>query len=267
MKKTIIDLIRTDLITINGGKNNMRSLVVLTILIFGGLGFVFSPLCGLYLPLITGGFFVQMIFQNEQKYHSEKMYALLPIRRADLVKSRYILSIGLYVTSSIIFYFLMLLSIKLKLFYFLLGDDAEDINIIHILARNSNGLMTEHGIFTLIYSIAFSFGLITMSGNLRSYFKDSERFFASLSIGKLKKGEKKECVYALIVFGILILWVLTVSVILPLGTAASVLLQLFIKFAQASNGFLLSAVIVAAAVCSVIYKYVCTLLEYDEKEL
>ncbi len=243
----------------------MKSVAVLTILFFGGLGFVFSPLFGLFVPLMLGAFFVPMMFQNEQKYHSEKMFAVLPVGRSDLVKSRYILSIGLYVIVCIIFYLLMLLSLKLKPYYFMFGEDAEHVDVIHLLAQNSGGMMTDLGVFSLIYSVAFSFGLIVMSGSLRSYFKDSERFSAKLS-GKLKKADKKEYVYALIVFGVIIIWALIVSGILPLG-AAAVIIQLLIQLAQAANGFLLGAVFVTIAVFSAIYKYICTLLEYDEKEL
>ena len=267
MKKTILDLIRTDLITMNGGKNSMRSLAVLTILFFGGLGFAFSPLFGLFVPIMTGGFFVPMMFQNEQKYHSEKMYALLPIGRADLVKSRFILSMGLYVIVCVIFYLLMLLSMKLKLNYFLFGDDAEQMDVIGIIVHNSGGAMTEQGVFNLLFFSAFSFGLMIMSGNLRSYFKDSERFSAKLSFGNMKKSEKKEYVYALIVFAVIILFVLIVSGILPLRAAVSVIMQLCIQLAGAANGFLLGAVLVTTAVFSVICKYICTVLEYDEKEL
>ena len=92
-RKRILDLIHTDFITMSSGKNNMKIPVIIIVLLFGTLGFLFSPLLGLYMPLGFSGFFVPMLFQNEIKYHSEKMFALLPIHRKDLVRSRFIMSI------------------------------------------------------------------------------------------------------------------------------------------------------------------------------
>jgi len=61
--------------------------------------------------------------------------------------------------------------------------------------------------------------------------------------------------------------VLTVSDILRIKPALAVIVQLFMQLAQAANGFLLGAVLMTMAVFSAIYKYNCTIMEYDEKEL
>ena len=92
----IRDIIRTDLITMRGGKNNSRTMLIFVMLLFGALGFMFSTLIGLYVPIMVAGFFVPMLFQNEMKYHCEKMYALLPVPRKALVQSRFLLTVGLF---------------------------------------------------------------------------------------------------------------------------------------------------------------------------
>ncbi len=266
-KKRLLDLIRTDLITMNGGKNNTRFLAVLLVLLFGGLGFVFSPLLGLYVPLMVSGFFVPMLFQNEIKYHSGKMFALLPIARKDMVRSRFILSVILYLAFALLFYLLMLISLKLKPYYFFLAaevETAKEIDIIRLLAELSG--MTELGLFNLLYFSAFSIGLMLVSGSLRKYFKDEKAFDATIS-GGLRKATKKDWAYALMFLGFLLLWILIVSDILPIAPAVSVIMQLFVQLAKAANGFLLGAVLVTMAVFSAIYKYNCTIMEYDEKEL
>ena len=183
-KKRIVDIIRSDFITMNGGKNNTRVIAVLITLFFGGLGFMFSPLVGLYVPFLVGCFFVPMLFQNEIKFHSEKLYSLLPIERKDLVRSRFVISVVLYTVFSLIFYFLMLLSLKIKPYYYILGEDAENADIIMILAQKS-GSMTELGIYNLLYFAVFSFGLMILSGSLKKYFKDS-RAFEAIMLGKTK---------------------------------------------------------------------------------
>lgn len=262
-RRKILDLIRTDFITMNGGKNNMRTIFIITLLIFGVLGFIFNPVMGIYVPVIVGLLFVPMLFQNELKYHSEKMFAILPIDRKDLVRSRFIMSVILYLAVFVLFYLLMLLSLKLKLFYLFFGEDAEVMNIIGLLAQRSGGSMTELGVFNLLYFGVFSFGLMCISGNLRKYFKDSKAFNAALT-GKMRKGDKKEVILA---FALIMFMVLAVTDILPIGSALAPVMQLLLQLAKAVNGFLLGAVLVAMSVFSTIYKYICTILEYDEKEL
>ncbi len=260
--RKILDLMRVDLITMNGGKNNMKTILVLMLIIFGGLGFLFSPIVGLYCPMVMGGFFVPMLFHNELKYHSEKLWGLLPIRRRDLVNARFLFATTLYTALSFIFYFLMLLALNLKSYYILIGEQAEHLDFIAILVQRSGGSLTELGLFNLMYFGAFSFGLIVMTGSLRKHFKDSKTTELSL-----KKASKKEYVYLLLVLAALLLWVLIVSGFFPLGTAAAVIIQLFAQLVGAANGFLLGAVLVTIALFSAIYKYICTVLEYDEKEL
>ncbi len=265
-RKKILDLIHTDFITMSGGKNNLKVTVILMTLLFGSLGFFFSPLMGLYMPLGFSGFFVPMLFQNEVKYHSEKMFAILPINRKDLVRSRFIMSIVLYLVCALLFYLLMLISLKLKPYYFMFGEDAEHMDIIKMLAKASKGSMTELGIFNLLYFGAFSFGSTFVSGNLRKYFKDSTVFDTAIS-GGFRKTSKKDLHYAVIAFVLILFIILSVTDIFPLRAVLHPVGQLLLQLASVANGFLLGAVLITVAVFSAIYKYVCTILEYDEKEL
>lgn len=260
--RKILNLMHADFITMNGGKESMRTLAVILFIFFGGLGFAASPLAGLYVPIILGGLFVPMLFHNEMKYKSEKMYSILPIERRDLVRSRFIISVGLYFAVSFVFYLLMLLSMKLGLY--LPSDGNENFDALSMLINLYGGGFTKLGMFNLLYFAAFSFGLIIMSGNLRKYFRNSEHFAA---LGQLKKAKKEEYFLAALIFSIIILLVLTVSGILPFGTAVSVINQLLSQLANAANGFLLGAVLIAVAVMSMIYKYTCTILEYDKREM
>lgn len=260
--RRILDLIHVDIVTMNGGKNNMRFVLILLVAVFGTFGFAFSPIVGVYCPLLVGGFFVPMMFRNEQKYHSDKLWGLLPIRRRDLVNARFLFSISAYTALFVVFYFLMLLAQNLKLSYRILGNGAEELDMIANIVRKTGGAFTELGLFNLLYFGAFSFGLIIMTRSLRKHFKDSKTIEASL-----KKATKKEYVYLALVFAAIVLLVLIVTGVLPIGSAIYVFLQLIVQLSAAANGFLLGAVLVAIGVFSAIYKYICTVLEYDEKEL
>lgn len=265
--KKLFDLMKVDLITMNGTKNSMKTLIVVIIVFFGGMGFCISPIEGVCCPLLIGAFFVPMLFQNELKYHSGKLWTILPIRRRDLVNARFLLILGLYTISSFLFYLLMLLSLILKPYYFFWGEDAEKLDIITLLAEGSGGTLTAFGVFNLIYLAVYAFGMMTASRILRNYFKDPERIEGLLSFSKIKKTRKKEYLLALLIFAVILLWVLIVSGILPLGSVAAVIIQLFSQLAGAANGALFGAVLVTMAAFSAIYKYTCTVLEYDEKEL
>lgn len=260
----IRNLIRVDCITMNGGKNNLRILAVLLVLFCGGTGLFVSPLGGLYYPLIMGFFLVPLLFQNEIKYHSEKMHGLLPIARKDLVNARFLFTIGLYVTTCLGFYLLMLLSMKLKLYYLLGG---EEFDVLKILVWQFDYQFTEFGLFNLLYFSVFSIGMKAVASGLRKYFKDHEHFNMTLSIGQVRKANKEKIVWALIILGCVVFWALLVSGMLPIGGIGWLVVQLVVQLAQAADGFLLGSVLVTMAVFSAIYKYVCTMIEYDAKEL
>ena len=266
MNKTF-ELIKTDIITMNGGKNNMRTIFVLMFVFCAVMGFLFSPMYGLIGPLMTGAFFVTMMFQNELKYHSEKLFCVLPITRRDLVNARYLLSAGLYTALFLIFYLLMLLSMKLKIYYTLFGDEFADVDRIAYLAEASGGMFTELGLFNLLYFTAFAFGIINITGELRKYFKNSEAFIGTLDLGTKKEARRKEFAAGMIVLGVMIVAVLAIADILPLIPILLPILATLLGLAQAADGFMLGVVIVAVAAFKAVYNYVCTVVEYDEKEL
>lgn len=258
--KRIINLMRTDLITMNGGKGNLKSVAVIMLLLFGLMGFTISPLAGIYTPMMLSFFFVPMLFQNESKYHSEKMFALLPINRKDLVRSRFILCIGIYTIVCMIFYLLMLLSMQFKIYNYINGE----FDVLEVMAKNFGEGFTPLEMFNLSYFSVFSLCLIFLSNSLRKYFKDSKKITEQLSV---HKASKQEYFIAILAFVIIILIVMVVSGILPLDSALVVILLLIKQIAGTLNGVLLGIVLLAIAVMATIYRYICTILEYDEKEL
>lgn len=256
--KRLINLMRTDLITMNGGKGNLKSVAIVLLLFVGLIGFTVSPLGGIYTPMMLGCFFVPMLFQNESKYHSAKMFALLPINRRDLVRSRFILCIGIYTIVCMVFYLLMLLSMQFEIYNYINGE----FDVLEMAIKNSS--LTPLGMFNLIYFSVFSLGLIFISGSLNKYFRDSKKITESLSV---HKASKQECFIAIFVLVIIFLIALVVSGILPLDSALGVILLLIQQIAGVLNGVLLGIVMLTIGIMATVYKYICTILEYDEKEL
>lgn len=256
------DLIRTDCITMKGGRNNN----ILILAAFGGfmgiMGFCISPLAGLYVPFLLGGFFVPTLFNNEMKYHSGRLWCLLPIERKDLVNARFLLSTGLYAAVNLAFYLLMLLALRLRLWEHLdMGAD-----IIGMMAKRMG--FSRLGLFNLAYFSVISFGLVLMSGSLRRYFRDPEKFSAILQAAAgLRKSSRKELLLGGLILGASLLWALIVTGILPLGPAAALLVQIFLQIAQAANGLLLGILFLSASVFHTVFQYISTQIEYDQREL
>lgn len=264
--KKIFDLMRIDLITMNGGKNNMKTMFIIMFIFFGGFGFAFSPIFGTFGAFLISAFFVPLMFNNEIKYHSEKLHTILPINRRDLVNSRFILTIGLYTIVFLLFYFLMLLSLHIKPYYAIMGEDAEHLDIIAIMAEKSGGAFTEFGYFNLLYASVYAFGLIVCTGSLRKYFKNSESIGDASTIS-IKKADKKEITFGIFILAIIAFVVLSITGIIPTGTALMPILMVIMQLAQAANGLLIGGMAISIAAMWTIYHYICTTLEYDDKEL
>ncbi|MCH5204463.1 MAG: ABC-2 transporter permease [Oscillospiraceae bacterium] len=265
--RKILDLIKVDLITMNGGKNNMRMIFVGFFIFCAVTGFLFSSMFGIIFPLIMGAFFVPMLFQNELKYHSEKMYSVIPIKRRDLVNARFLLAVGLYTVLFLIFYLLMLLAMNIRLNYIIFGEEAAAFDRIAYFALMSGGMFTELGLFNLMYSFGYAFGLIVTVGQFRKYFKNSAAFSRTFTFDTSKEAHRQEFTAGMIVLGIMIVVVLAIADILPIIPMLLPILAILLQLAQAADGFMLSAVMLVISVFTAIYNYICTVVEYDEKEL
>lgn len=257
--KKMTDLIRTDLITVRCcGKNNTLTLTVIASAIFGILGFICTPLMGIYVPVLLGLICVSTLYGSEQKYHSEKMFSILPIARKDLVRSRFIMSCGIYIAAAGLFYLLMFLSLKMKV-YIKFGT----IDIIGMFIERFDSL-SEMGFFNLVYSASFSLGLTAAAYTLHKYFKNSKSLSNQINLKMIDKGEIKYVIMTIVLITVI---VLAVTDVLPLTAVLAPVIMLIASLARAADGFLLSVVLVTISGFSAVYNYICSLLEYDEKEL
>lgn len=271
--KRIMDIVRTDFITMNGGKNEIRTLAILmSAMIVAGVFFA-SPLVSLYFPFLFSVFFVQMIFKNEMKYNCEKMYSILPIERKDLVNARYSYCCILFFGCNFIIYLLMQLSQKVQLFVKFTSGGQEEIDIVKLVAEKTHSGLTEFGFLTLCYTVTFHIGLSIMTFQLKRYFKagaktTSEAMKLTGKTVKLTKEEKRESFRSVtFLLGGLFLFIGILNGWIPVGQTLSIILSLLGKLAQLGNGLLFSAVIFIVSVMQALLNYFKTQIIYEKRDI
>ena len=263
-KERIKSVIRSDIILINGGSGNMKRTLVICIALVTLMGLFISPMMGMYAPLLMGGFLPTMLFQSERKNRSEKMFTVLPIKRYELVTARYLLLSVLLAGFCIVFYFLMLLSLKIKLHHLI----PDWMDVLDMMAENTGFSVT--GLFNILYFFCSSFSLLMMASSLRGGFKNGAASVSMELTGNMwrNKDERNKVLGRLaFVMAVIGLVYLVISGILPFGPALSVMIGMISQMMHAADGFIFVTAVSAIGVMAVIYYFVCAVLEYDDKEL
>ena len=258
------DLMRVDLLTMKGGKNNSRTIFIVMLVFFWATGFFVSPIAGVYIPFLLGAVFVITLFGNEIKYHSGQIWALLPVSRKDIVNARFLLCIGIFLITCAATYLMMLLAMPLRLWSLLM--DGDDVEILSMTAEKLG--MSPMGLLNAAYFAAVAFGLVCMTGTLRRYFRDPNAFDGQLQFTqKLKKAGKAENFIGILIIAAIVLWALIACGILPVGPVWSMAGAFLMQLMQAANGFIMATVLLTMAVMHSVYSYICTVIEYEAKEL
>ena len=265
--KRIRDLIRTDLITMQGGKNNVTALAVTILLIFGGGGFFVSPLFGVMIPPLIAGFLPTVIFTNEVKYRSTKLWALLPVSRRDLVRSRFTLLLGAFLVSSGVFYALMRLSLALRLY-----RETQEFEILEKMAEVTG--RSAVWVLNMWFLVCFVIGLYAAANGLHSYFKDTQAFGRMMGVktdgAKTQKSLKQTIVSNAGAVFFLAVWLLAMGAMIgmiPVGSVVLLAADLIVSVAQVADGRLLGIVLLAAGILEVIYQYAASVMDYEDREL
>ena len=245
-RKRLFSLIRSDLIMMNGGKNSLKLLVVILCLTFGAMVFI-APFMAILVPPLMSFFFVSMLFGNEMKYHSEKMNAVLPVSRKDVVNSRFLLTMTFYAGISLLFYVLMILA---------------------VINQQRQGVILFLSSFNAPYAAAFAIGAVIISDKLRKLFSDSRKTSITAKTGGIRKAGMKEYIRALVISGVLIfIFLLVFADLLPAVPALGFVIGLLMILEKTADGILLLAAALTIAGLTVAYRYICTVCEYEDKEL
>lgn len=242
----LLSLIRADLITMNGGRNSLKLVVLIMCLAFGAMTY-FAPFMAVLVPPLVSFFFVPMLFGNELKYHSERLNTVLPVSRRDIVDSRFILTLSFYCGTSVLFYVLMALA---------------------VLNQQRQGIIISLSDISPFYLAAFTIGAVIISGKLRKHFANSRAMTMTSETGGIRRAKKREYVYAVIMAAMLILLCLLIfSDVLPAVPTLSLIVHFLGILGEAAGGLLLAVLFLTAAAFPVVYKYICTVCEYEDKEL
>ncbi|SEK89160.1 ABC-2 family transporter protein [Ruminococcus sp. YRD2003] len=244
--KRLFSLIRADIIMMNGGKNSLKLIVLIMCLTFGALTCI-APFMAILVPPLMSFFFVPMLFGNEMKYHSEKMNSVLPVCRKDVVDSRFLLTISLYTGISLLFYVIMVLA---------------------VVNQQHQGIILFLSSFNAPYAAAFAAGAVVISGKLRRYFSGGGKMSITSKTGGIRKAGMKEYIRALVISGVLIfLFLLVFADLLPSVPALGFIVDLVRVLGSAADGIMLMAAVLTLAALTVAYRYVCSVCEYEDKEL
>ena len=259
--KRLTDLMRIDLINMTGKGNSIRNMGILMTLFLLGVGFFITPVMAVLAPITIGAFLSESLLAIESRYNSERMFALLPVSRHDLVKSRFIMIGVLNTVICFVYWLLMTLSIALKLYQ---SFSTPETDILYLFAQKSGGIFTEQGLFNLLYLAAFSFGNVAWSYSIKGRMTAKDRPKAGM---EFRKPSPREAVQIILLFAAIMLFVLLVTGFIPIGGVGVLVIQLITQLAMAAGGLLLGPVLLVISLMEVGLNYVQAQLRYEDKEL
>ncbi len=254
--KLYLDLIRTDLIMMNGGKSSLMPLAVM-ILLFGiAGGLLLDPLIVVICMFVVSVMAAPMIFQLQSKNNCERLYAVLPIGRKHIVTARFLFMAAVYLALCIIMFAVMKISFAMKIFANFGFYDK-------MIAALGLGISYEQ-VVGMLFFVAFAAGSAVTGMTLKEWFTNTDH---ELLGGAHKKMNPKTVIAVLLFIALYIIIMLYFTDVLPMNAAAAVVLQLIMQLVTAAGGVLFSAAMIALGALSGIYSYICTVLEYNEKDI
>lgn len=259
--KTIIN---ADLITMRGSKKSNLLLAAVTgcICIFGA--FLVSPLVGSYLPLVTGLLIVPLLFQNEQRYHCDKLYCLLPVTRKDVVNARYLFTAALNLVTCLSNFAVTLVSYKFKVYLKVIGDDND---ILDKLTAALSSSLSKTGVIVVTCFAMNALSFIMCSSILRNYFKNPESIGVNVSLSKSKKLKKSDYVGLGFTIVIMIIFLSIMTGQISIAPAIAVVAMVIGQLASVGDGFMLCFLLLFISAAETLFQYFCTLIEYTDKEM
>ena len=265
----IASIIRADLLSVGAGKdgkshgimgmfkvNGKYFITIFLFLFWTAIEFLLLPMMGVMLDVMYPTLFAMTLFGTENKNHSARMYSVVPISRKQLVTARFLLVSGLTAVVCIVEYIIMVLAVKLELYA--------------VIWNNVDGFAEQMQIFNDFKFLnplscnGFMLGIAMCAGSLRTQFRDS----SPMDIFSNKKVNKGELIMGITLFAIILgVGVLSVTGVITLEAIIAFIAVLFQKLIQPLNGILFGSIMLIWGIISLIYNYICTLLEYGDKEL
>lgn len=247
--KTILDLMRIDLIALGGKKNgNIIWLVVL---------FVVCVLYSLMLPPFMAGYVpifaamaVYIITKREQTAEYGKTFCVVPADRKSVVLARFLMMGAAVTAVSLILYAVTRI---------MLPVNSEIVNeLIDIFGMDTSAVTSTN----IAFSAMFALGMAIMSASLRKYFR-----YGIVN----KKNSLLRTVLKILLVYIVLMIVVSASMYLVDVPVFVTIFRLFSGIIGALSrplqGMLLSLTLIIIGFGAAAYNTVCAVIEYDEREL
>lgn len=258
--KKIIDLMRVDLISAKG-RNKGRFIVMLVLTaMFVGIGFLTESIFMEFSIVVIGVMLVPFIIMAEKTHNAGKIFTVIPTDRKSLVISRFALTTGIYTAFSVIIFILYLIMEKFSDFS---GTTiSKDINDMYEVTNGFGTGIQIKALETSEFWFVFAVTLMIMAGQLRKYFKKGVSSKSnSLLISFLKVLGGIALVYAI---GAAITLMFNVDILKP---ALIVFVNMIFALAAPMNGMLLSIVLIFIGFGFTLYQLVCSVVDYEAREL
>lgn len=250
--KTIIDLMRVDIIALRGKKGGTFRTMVILLVICALSGILFMPIFWAVYVFAAAALIVPMIINQEIKSEYEKTFCILPVDRKSVVFARFLLTMSLFSGISIVLYAFMKISLAA-------GLSQQTIDELFEIMGISASISEFHNV---IFSVAFMIGIMVMAGKLRNYFKNGAVSRKNSLLRNVLKG-----ILIYIVFMIAATLIIYASSVPFIQTAFSLIFTILSALSQPADGALLCLTLMIAGYGMAVYQAVCAVLEYDEREL
>lgn len=250
--KTIIDLMRVDIIALRGKKGGTFRTMVILLVMCALSGILFMPIFWAVYVFAAAALIVPMIINQEIKSEYEKTFCILPVDRKSVVFARFLLTMSLFSGISIVLYAFMKISLAA-------GLSQQTIDELFEIMGISASISEFHNV---IFSVAFMIGIMVMAGKLRNYFKNGAVSRKNSLLRNVLKG-----ILIYIVFMIAATVIIYASSVPFIQTAFSLIFTILSALSQPADGALLCLTLMIAGYGMAVYQAVCAVLEYDEREL
>ena len=250
--KTIIDLMRVDLIALRGKKGGTFRTMVILLVMCALSGILFMPIFWAVYVFAAAALIVPMIINQEIRSEYEKTFCILPVDRKSVVFARFLLTMSLFSGISIVLYAFMKISLAA-------GLSQQTIDELFEIMGISASISEFHNV---IFSVAFMIGIMVMAGKLRNYFKNGAVSRKNSLLRNVLKG-----ILIYIVFMIAATLIIYASSVPFIQTAFSLIFTILSALSQPADGALLCLTLMIAGYGMAVYQAVCAVLEYDEREL
>lgn len=247
--KTIFDLIRIDLIALSGKKSGIFVAMPVLFVICAVYSFFLPAFVALYIPLF-GALLISEITNRELKAEYGKTFCVVPADRKSVVLARFLLTASAVTAVSLAVYVMM------RIIAFFNYTYAEELMEIFSIGMSAEALCN------VFFSASFAVGMMIMSGSLRKHFRYGA---ANKKRSLLRTVLKILLVYMALV---IVVSVLTYISDVPFVQTVFMLIGGIVNaLSRPAEGLLLSLTLIIIGFGAAAYNTVCSVIEYDEREL